>query len=111
MKQPVPILRNVNNQWIMDAIPPIESESFFDIKFTTTPNGTEGGQKTTISGELGKRKYVLNIDGPGESGLAYSASLKSTCIVHKSSIFRTWSDEFLWPWVQYTSWIRWWGLV
>lgn len=104
MKQLVLILKNVNNQWIMDTIFANEAESLFNVEFTTTPNDTEAAisaQETTISEEIRKWKYLLNIDGPGESSPDYYTLLTSQSTVFKSSILRSWSDEFLWPWVHY----------
>ena len=103
-KEPVPILKNVNSHWIKDTVPTAEIQSLFDIKFTTALDDTEGvisTESAVVAEEIWKSKYVLNLDGPGQSTPALYTLLGSKSLVFKASVFQAWHDEFLWPWVHY----------
>jgi hypothetical protein len=111
IKTPVPMLRKVNNKWIKETMTPDEAQPLFDVKFTKI---SQIATKEAIDAELTqfhiepqegqqelwKWKYLLDIDGHGESG-RYYALLKSKSLVFKAAMFREWHDELLWPWVHY----------
>ena len=111
IKTPVPILKKVNNKWIKESMTPDEAQPLFDVKFTKI---SQIATKEAIDAELTqfhiepqegqqelwKWKYLLDIDGHGESG-RYYALLKSKSLVFKAAMFREWHDVLLWPWVHY----------
>jgi Glycosyl transferase family 90 len=111
IKTPVSVLQKIHNQWIEQTMSPEEAQPLFDVKFTRiSPIATKEAIRLEtaqfhIEGEEGQQelwkwKYLLDIDGHGESG-RYYALLKSKSLVFKATMFREWHDEILWPWVHY----------
>jgi len=111
IKNPVKILKKVDNTWIEGVMPPAAAQKLFDVKFTKLDDC--GTAEAMIEEEkefsraphedfqdLWKSKYLLDIDGHAHSQRFY-ALLKSKSLVFKCTMFREWHDEWVWPWVHY----------
>jgi Glycosyl transferase family 90 len=107
----VKVLRKEGDVWEEAYLEPRVARELFDVKISKISDLTTSEAEAEQVQELGvapyedrqmlwQWKFLLDIDGLGQSG-RYYALLRSKSLVFKCSMIREWHDEWLRPWVHY----------